>query len=152
MKTLREYINLVTEEAIEDNWFKSGGFKTYKKPNPVHYETATDSGTIDTLEGPVRYEAGHKIITGPKGEKYPVSPESFYDKYDVDDENTATPKKIIKYAKLADHDGVLHTSWGNLEYTKGNDYIVRHGEGDYGAVKKDIFHQTYDTSNIKDKE
>ena len=96
MKTLREYINLVTEEAIEDDWFKSGGFKTYKKPNPIHYSTAKESGTIDTLEGPVRYEAGHKIITGPNGEKYPVSPESFYDKYDVDDENTATPKKIIK--------------------------------------------------------
>ena len=27
--------------------------------------------------------------------------------------------------------------------------IVRHGEGDYGAVKKDIFQQTYDTSKIK---
>lgn len=152
MKTLREYIDLVSESNIDDDWFKDSAFKTFKKPNPIRYETATDSGTVDTLEGPIRYEAGHKIITGPKGEKYPVSPESFHDKYDVDDENTATPKKIIKYAKLADHDGVLHTSWGNLEYTKGNDYIVRHGDGDYGAVKKDIFHQTYDTSNIKDKE
>lgn len=152
MKTLREYINLLTESEINDSWFKQGGFKTYKKPNPIHYKTATDSGTIDTLEGPVRYEKGHKIITGPKGEQYPVSPESFFDKYDVDDENTATPKKIIKYAKLADHDGVLHTSWGNLEYTKGNDYVVRHGEGDYGAVKKDIFHQTYDILEIKEKQ
>lgn len=148
MKTLREYINLLTESKIDDSWFEQGAFKTYKKPNPIHYETATDSGTIDTLEGPVRYEKGHKIITGPKGEQYPVSPESFFDKYDVDDENTATPKKIIKYAKLADHNGVLHTSWGDLEYTKDNDYIVRHGEGDYGAVKKDIFHQTYDTSKL----
>ena len=104
---------------------------------------------MDTLEGPVKYQAGHKIITGPKGEKYPVSPESFADKYDVDDEHTATPKKIVKYAKLADHNGVLETSWGNLEYTKGNDVIVRHGEGDYGAVKLDIFQQTYDTKEIK---
>ena len=135
-------------EKVDDAWFEQGAFKTFKKPNPIHYETAEDSGTIDTLEGPVKYQAGHKIITGPKGEKYPVSPESFHDKYDVNDENTATPKKIIKYAKLADHDGVLHTSWGDLEYTKGNDYIVRHGEGDYGAVKKDIFQQTYNTKNI----
>ena len=135
-------------EKVDDAWFEQGAFKTFKKPNPIHYETAEDSGTIDTLEGPVKYQTGHKIITGPKGEKYPVSPESFHDKYDVNDENTATPKKIIKYAKLADHDGVLHTSWGDLEYTKGNDYIVRHGEGDYGAVKKDIFQQTYNTKNI----
>lgn len=147
MKTLREYIDMISEK-VDDAWFEQGAFKTFKKPNPIHYETAEDSGTIDTLEGPVKYQIGHKIITGPKGEKYPVSPESFYDKYDVDDENTATPKKIIKYAKLADHNGVLHTSWGDLEYTKGNDYIVRHGEGDYGAVKKDIFQQTYNTKNI----
>ena len=147
MKTLREYIDMISEK-VDDAWFEQGAFKTFKKPNPIHYETAEDSGTIDTLEGPVKYQAGHKIITGPKGEKYPVSPESFHDKYDVNDENTATPKKIIKYAKLADHDGVLHTSWGDLEYTKGDDYIVRHGEGDYGAVKKDIFQQTYNTKNI----
>jgi hypothetical protein len=25
---------------------------------------------------------------------------------------------------------------------------VRHGAGDYGVVKKDIFAQTYDTSNV----
>ena len=36
----------------------------------------------------------------------------------------ASPKKIIKLAKLADHDGVIHTSWGDLNYTAGNDYIV----------------------------
>ena len=148
MKTLREYINLI-EGKINDSWFKDGAFNTFKLSKPIHYDTATDSGTVDTLEGPVRYEAGHKIITGPKGEKYPVSPESFEDKYDIDDEHTATPKKIVKYAKLADHDGVLETSWGNLEYTKGNDVIVRHGEGDYGAVKLDIFQQTYNTKEMK---
>ena len=147
MKTLKEYIDTILEEQnkINDAWFKHGSFKTYKLAKPIHYDTATTSGTVNTLEGPVKYEAGHKIITGPKGEKYPVSPESFADKYDVNDEHTATPKKIIKYAKLADHDGVIHTSWGNLEYTTGNDYIVRHGTNDYGAVKKDIFSQTYYT-------
>jgi len=148
MKTLREYINLI-EGKIDDSWFKDDAFKTFKLAKSIHYDTATDSGTVDTLEGPVKYEAGHKIITGPKGEKYPVSPESFVDKYDVDDEHTATPKKIVKYAKLADHNGVLHTSWGDLSYTKGNDVIVRHGDGDHGAVKLDIFQQTYDTKEMK---
>jgi hypothetical protein len=41
---------------------------------------------------------------------------------------------------------VVKASWGDLNYTKGEDYIVRHGAGDYGVVKKDIFAQTYDTS------
>ena len=100
---------------INDEWF-DGGFVTYKHPTPVSYETATDNGTVDTLEGPVAYTVGHKIITGPKGERYPVSPIKF-DAYYVDNgDDTATPKKIYKVAKLADHDGV---------------------------VKKDIFAKTY---------
>ena len=134
------------ENGINDAWFNAGSFETFKKPTPIKYETAIDNGTVETLEGPVDYMAGHKIITGPKGEQYPITAEKFADFYDDNGDNTATPKKILKVAKLADHDGVIHTSWGDLAYTTGNDYIVRHGTGDYGAVKKDIFMQTYNTS------
>ena len=130
-------------EAIDDNWFKDG-FQTYKQPMPVKYETADTDGVLQTLEGPVKYKAGYKIMTGPKGEQYPIPPEKFAELYDVAKDGTATPKKIIKVAKLADHDGVVNTSWGEpLNYTAGNDYIVRHGANDYGVVKKDIFAKTY---------
>lgn len=135
-----------TDQHVDDNWFKQGAFQTFKKAAPVSYKTAIAPGTIETLEGPVSYLAGHKIMTGPKGEQYPITPEKFNTLYDDNGDNTATPKKIEKLAKLADHDGTLHTSWGDLAYTAGNDYIVQHGTGDYGAVKKDIFAQTYDTS------
>jgi hypothetical protein len=44
----------------------------------------------------------------------------------------------------------VNTSWGEpLNYTAGNDYIVKHGPNDYGVVKKDIFTQTYNTKEIK---
>lgn len=33
-----------------------------------------------------------------------------------------------------------------IDASRQNDFIVRHGTGDYGAVKKDIFAQTYDMS------
>jgi hypothetical protein len=147
---IREFINIVEsmENGITDEWFIHGSFETYKHPTPIHYKTAIENGTIDTLEGPVDYQAGHKIITGPKGEQYPVSAEKFADYYDDNKDGTATPKKIFKHAKLADHDGVVKASWGNLNYKAGEDYIVRHGAGDYGVVKKDIFAQTYDTSKI----
>lgn len=134
------------ENSITDAWFEQGSFETFKKASPVNYKTAIDNGTVETLEGPVDYAAGHKIITGPKGEQYPITAEKFKTLYDDNGNNTATPKKIMKVAKLADHDGVLHTPWGDLKYTVGNDYIVRHGPNDFGAVKKDIFAQTYDTS------
>lgn len=139
---MRDLINILTE-SVTDDWF-DGGFVTYKHPIAIKYDIAKEPGTIKTLEGPVRYDTGYIIITGPKGEKYPVTPEKFYSLYDIASEGEATPKKIYKVAKLADHDGSVKTSWGEtLNYTNGNDYIVRHGPGDYGVVKTDIFAKTY---------
>ena len=141
MARLRRIVEDVSR--VNDDWFASGAFKTWKNPTPVKYEVADAAGTVDTLEGPVRYAAGHYIMTGPRGERYPITPEKFKTLYDDNGNGTATPKRIEKWAKVADHDGVLHTSWGDLAYTTGADYIVRHGAGDYGAVKADIFDKTY---------
>jgi hypothetical protein len=141
---MREFINIVEGSGISDNWFKDGGFETYKKPAREKYEVATAPGTIETLEGPVKYEAGFYIMTGPKGEQYPITPERFKDLKDDLGNGVCTPKKIMKVAKLADHSGTVDTSWGEkLQYNPGADYIVRHGPNDYGVVKKDIFQQTY---------
>jgi len=140
-------IKEVTTPQINDNWFEQGSFKTFKKPAKERYEIAQEPGTIQTLEGPVNYPAGYYIMTGPKGEQYPITPEKFKELKDDLGNGIASPKKIVKLAKLADHDGSVPTSWGEtLHYTAGNDYIVKHGVNDYGVVKKDIFAQTYDTT------
>jgi len=141
MAQLRSIVEEVSR--VNDDWFKTGAFKTWKNPTPVKYEIADAAGTVDTLEGPVKHAAGHYIMTGPKGERYPITPEKFKSLYDDNGNGTATPKRVEKLAKVADHDGVLHTSWGDLAYTTGADYIVRHGPNDYGAVKADIFAKTY---------
>jgi hypothetical protein len=142
---IREFINIVEGMRVTDDWFKDGGFKTYKRPAKEHYEIADEPGTIDTLEGPVKYPAGYYIMTGPKGEKYPISPEKFNNLKDNLGDGVCTPKKIIKIAKPADHSGTVNTGWGEkLHYNPGEDIIVRHGENDYGVVKKDIFAQTYE--------
>jgi hypothetical protein len=142
---IREFINIVEGMRVTDDWFKDGGFKTYKRPAKERYEIATEPGTINTLEGPVKYPAGYYIMTGPKGEKYPITPEKFAELKDDLGDGVCTPKKIIKVAKLADHSGSVDTSWGEkLYYNTGEDVIVRHGTNDYGVVKKDIFAQTYE--------
>jgi hypothetical protein len=139
---MRNLINLF-ENEINDAWFKDG-FETYKKPAKEKYEIAQQDGTIQTLEGPVNYKKGYYILTGPKGEQYPIPPEKFNELKDDLGNGICSPKKIVKLAKLADHNGSIKTSWGEtLNYTKDNDYIVRHGAGDYGVVKTDIFKQTY---------
>ena len=143
---LRKYIKLFEDAAgITDEWFEQGAFQTYKRPNPERYEIAQEDGTIQTLEGPVNYKKGYYILTGPKGEQYPIPPEKFREFKDDAGNGVCYPKKIVKLAKLADHDGSVATSWGEvLSYTAGNDYIVRHGPDDYGVVKKDIFEKTYE--------
>jgi hypothetical protein len=143
---MREFIKIVeTSEGITDKWFEQSSFKTFKKPAKEQYKIATEPGTIQTLEGPVKYEAGFYIMTGPKGEQYPITPERFKDLKDDLGNGICTPKKIIKVAKLADHNGTVDTSWGEkLHYNAGEDIIVRHGTNDYGVVKKDIFEKTYE--------
>lgn len=141
---MRNLLNIMEDAGINDAWFKEGGFQTYKKPAEEKYEIAQRDGNIQTLEGPQTVKKGYYILTGPKGEKYSMPPEQFAELKDDMGNGVCTPKKIIKTAKLADHNGSVKTSWGEtLEYTAGNDYIVRHGPGDYGVVKKEIFSQTY---------
>jgi hypothetical protein len=147
--TMRQLINTVTE-AVTDDWFRTGSFETFKLPARERFTIADSDGTIETLEGPVRYKTGDYIMIGPKGEQYPIPPQKFRELKDLNDDGTASPKKIIKVAKLADHDGIVNTSWAEpLNYTRGNDYIVRHGPNDYGVVKRDIFKQTYNTKETK---
>ena len=148
---IREFIKIVESiEGITDDWFKHDSFETYKKPAKEKYEIADTDGQIETLEGPVNYKAGYYILTGPKGEQYPIPSHKFHELKDDHGHGVCTPKKIMKIAKLADHSGTVDTSWGEkLHYNTGEDVIVRHGPNDYGVVKKDIFAQTYDTSNIK---
>ena len=142
---MRNLITIVEDGQINDVWFQDG-FQTYKIPNPEKYEIAQQDGTIQTLEGPVNYKKGYYILTGPKGEQYPIPPAKFAELKDDQGNGVCTPKKIIKVAKLADHSGSVDTSWGEkLQYNAGEDYIVRHGPNDYGVVKKDIFNQTYHT-------
>jgi hypothetical protein len=131
--------------GITDDWFEHGSFETYKLNKPVHYTIADSDGVTKTLEGPVKHLAGHYIMgPGPKGEHWSLDPENFHSKYNDNQDGTATPKKIDKIAKLADHDGMVEASWGNLKYRSGKDYIVRHAPGDYGVVEKDIFAETYE--------
>jgi hypothetical protein len=145
---LGESYRRVIIEQITEDWFTQGAFETYKVPATETYEVAQADGALKTLEGQQNYKAGFYILTGPKGEKYSMPPEKFNEFKDDLGNGKCSPKKIVKYAKLADSNGIVKTSWGeDLNYSAGEDYIIRHGAGDYGVVKKDIFATTYKLPN-----
>ncbi len=110
MADMRQWINVMESAGITDAWFKDGAFKVYKRPAKEKYQIASEPGTIDTLEGPVKYPAGYYIMTGPKGEQHPISPERFRNLKDDLGHGVCQPKKIIKLAKVADHSGTVNTS------------------------------------------
>lgn len=145
---MRDLINIVENKLINDAWFESGAFKAYKDATArERFEIAKSDGELDTLESkgkPQKYFKGYYIMTGPKGEKYSIPPATFYELKTDNGDGTATPKPIIKLGKVADHSGIVKTSWGeDLHYDPEIDIIVRHGPNDYGVVKKEIFQQTY---------
>ena len=148
---IRKIINIVEGAitGVNDDWFKTGSFIAAKIPNKIEpFRILTEPEIIHSREGDIQGRAGSYVIAGPKDEatgrfEYLNDPKTFHELKTDNGDGTASPKAIPKQVKLADHDGVLHTSWGDLTYTKGNDYIVRHGTGDYGAVKLDAFAQTY---------
>jgi len=137
---------------ITDDWFDQKSFKAFRRPDRIeHYTIATSDGLIDPKDAkesngkPVPYKKGWYIMTGPVGEKYAMPPEKFAELKDDMGDGTCTAKKIIKLAKVADHSGSVDTSWGErLYYNPGVDIIVRHGAGDYGVVKQDIFDISYE--------
>jgi hypothetical protein len=133
---------------ITEQWFQEGSFKAFKRPTRDPFEVAENDGTLDTLEGEVSYHRGFYILTGPRGEKYPMPPSTFRELKVDNGDGTCSPIKIIKSAKEANHSGTVNTSWGEtLQYNSSVDIIVRHGEGKYGVVKKEIFEETYEVLN-----
>jgi hypothetical protein len=107
--------------------------------------------TVNTLEGPVHCAAGDAIITGVKGELWPVEKARFPQIYEpapntISGENgayfsrplTVSAAKLnrIFRLELSEHRGSLTGQIG--------DWLVRHPDGGLGIVASDIFNQTYE--------
>ena len=43
---MRDLINIVEGRGISDEWFKDGGFKTYKRPAKEKYRIADEPGDL----------------------------------------------------------------------------------------------------------
>jgi hypothetical protein len=57
--------------------------KVRKKPIILDAEVATADGEIETLEGTHAYRKGDVIMTGTRGERWPVKREIFAETYDI---------------------------------------------------------------------
>jgi len=122
-------------------------YNIQKKDIPLQYRIAAQPETIETLEGPVEAPAGAYIMTGTKGENWPIPADKFEETYDIIDDSTAAKKPIPVLGKNMKEDFFVTVSW-SPDKLKGNpgDWLVQYGPGDYGVVEAGIFDETYENN------
>jgi len=152
METWRRFMNEGASEIIGDTFMPEladdqKSFRCFKKPIPLEFRIAQGPEEVQTKEGPVDARQGDYIMTGTKGENWPIPADQF--NYDIltQDGNTGTAakKKIIVSAKEMSKPFEVKVSW-SASTLKGNpgDYLVHYGPGDYGVVGREIFQETYE--------
>lgn len=104
----------IMETSINEAFFVEGAKVAWKKGVEERYEIAKTDGVLQTREGPRKYKSGYYILTGPEGEQYSMPPTTFRKLKDDQGGSKAVPKKIPKLVKLAERDGRVHTSWGEV--------------------------------------
>lgn len=120
-------------------------------PTLVQARFATQAGCIDTLEGPVRHEAGDALVTGESGELWPVGRARFLDTHEPVGgilagcdgsyrrrSGMVLAKRLSNAAEI-----VLSGARGTLHGDAG-DWLVEYAPGDTAVVAAGIFERTYE--------
>ena len=124
--------------------------KYIKKQLPVNVEFATNSGVIQTLEGPVAYAANVALMTGNNDDRWPINFQKFKATYNPVPPTTMGENGL--YLKLpVEMDAVqmkfdfqvpIHGGAATL-YGKKNDWLITSSDGSQWVVDDIIFRKTY---------
>ena len=122
---------------------------------------ATSDGVVQTLEGDMTYVAGDAIVTGCRGEQWPVQREKFIKTYVPSIENNSSPMALSDgyFTRKAQYlDGVqIHEPFfvkkaqGTLT-GKAGDWLVQYFSGDLAIVELGLFYLYYEISDIKEND
>lgn len=117
--------------------------KYVKKPVEIDAEQINEIRIINTLEGDVTANPSDWIITGVKGEQYPINDKSFKELYDPCENGKYKKKPLEVTAWQTDRELLIPYGKDSLRASVG-DYIVKQPNGSFAPVKPDIFKLTYD--------
>lgn len=127
-------------------------FRVRKRPIAVNVVFAAVDGVVETLEGPVRHAAGDAILTGVRGEQWPVRQDAFAASYEpLPPNRSGQPGEYVKRwvntlalrlrsamtVPVGRHDDPLHGRPG--------DWLLQYEDGSHGVVCDEIFTVTYET-------
>jgi hypothetical protein len=124
-----------------------------KKPIPVRAEFAAADGVCETLEGPVRFRAGDAILTGARGERWPIGRDSFHANYEpvppTRTGETGSYRKApsVAYALRLDRAREVPVGWqADPLQGRPGDWLLHYADGSYGVVQDAIFRESYDAA------
>lgn len=122
-----------------------------KRPVLVAVQFAAAPGTVQTLEGPVRYAAGDALLTGVEGERWPVARAHFERAYaPVPPVRMGEPggyrkQPLTVRARRIDTPFCVRLAVsGDTLRGRPGDWLVQYGPGDYGIVQAKVFAATYE--------
>lgn len=122
--------------------------KAIKHAVCVQVDFAGCDGALQTREGLVSYRAGDAILTGPSGERWPVSRARFDATYELAN-SAAGPDWYCKRPLVVDARQAMVEERVHLRRGEGalqarpGDWVVTAPDGGQWVVEQDIFAQTY---------
>ena len=131
----------------------SGAAVAVRKPLPVSVSFAERPGVVQTLEGPVRHEAGAAICTGRRGERWPVERSVFDATYEAvagtvpgsDGEYLPRPLRVLaRQIRVKFATGTV--PGGQRIRGQPGDWLVQYSSGRHGIVADEVFRLIYDTA------
>ncbi|TIC80284.1 PGDYG domain-containing protein [Crenobacter intestini] len=125
--------------------------KYQKRPLQVAVEFAKTHGQIQTMEGIVAYQKGDALLTGSKGERWPIVRQRFEETYIPVDASMAMgmpglylKKPLTVEAVQADRTVQIELSEGRgVLHARPGDWIISTESGDCWVVAEDIFADSY---------
>ncbi len=120
-----------------------------KRPLPVAVAFAREDGICATLEGPMPFRCGDAILTGVRGEHWPVTRERFETRYTpVQGQAMGQDGRYLKHpqtvlARRLDAPLQVMLPAGGRLTGKPGDWLLQYAADDHGIIDEDVFRTTY---------
>ena len=121
-----------------------------KKPIPVRVEFATADGVCATLEGPVSYRAGDAILTGVRGEHWPVERDWFSSSYEpvqptrAGENGSYKKAPSLTLALRLDRPRDVPVGWQNDPlHGRPGDWLLQYADGSYSVISDEVLRESY---------
>ncbi len=134
-------MSIITDRASDLGLFR-------KAPVELKAVQATEPMTIQTWEGPVKADPGDWIMTGVKGEQWPIKPEVFAKSYDATDKPGIFRKKPVEVKAVQITTPLQIFENGAVKFTgKPTDWLVLNFNGKPYFVDHEVFLQTFNAAD-----